>query len=111
AELHESGFIRQPLRVFGGRRYRNRMNRGSPIWIFNPFDDVPGEGKPQRYWRVAEELARRGHEVVWWSSDFSHRRKDRRKAPDGAEIPFAIRLVATPPYQRNISLARIRNHR
>lgn len=126
------------------------------IWIINPFDDVPGEGKAQRFWALANVLAEQKHEVVWWSSDWSHRRKARRVAPKcksakvekcegecgpprplgapeaGAElgladdgtgstqpaiksqassICFQLRLVETPPYSRNISFARIWNHR
>ena len=55
------------------------MEQWMRVWIFNPFDDVPGEGKPQRYWTLAEELAATGNQVVWWSSDWSHRRKARRR--------------------------------
>ena len=82
------------------------------IWIFNPFDDILGEGKPQRYWTLAGKLAEMGHEVVWWSSAFSHRRKERRTMPAQLEsLGFELRLVECSPYQRNVSLARIRNHR
>lgn len=125
------------------------------VWIVNPFDDIPClrrdsggqvvEGKPQRYWTLAATLADQGHEVVWWSSDWSHRRKARREAPEGvggpprplgtppesegefveslgtqhpvsrapnpASLPFTLRLVATPPYLKNISFTRIWNHR
>jgi glycosyltransferase involved in cell wall biosynthesis len=80
------------------------------IWILNPYDDVPAEGKPQRFWTLAAELSAQGHEVVWWSSDWSHRRKARRQAPS-ASVPFQLRLVPTPPYRKNLSLARIWNHR
>lgn len=81
------------------------------IWIFNPFDDIPGEGRPLRFWTLAEELGRQGHEVIWWSSTFSHRRKTFRELPDDiAEYSFTLRLVECPPYQKNISLARMQNH-
>ena len=46
------------------------------IWIINPFDELPGDTDVRhRYWSLAETFAEMGHEVVWWSSDFSHRRK------------------------------------
>jgi hypothetical protein len=48
------------------------------IWIINPFDDLPCEGKAQRFWSLSETLADQGHEVIWWSSDWSHRRKAKR---------------------------------
>jgi len=84
------------------------------IWIVNPFDDIPGEGLPPlRYWSLARVLAGRGHEVVWWSADWSHRRKESRTPPRGLEEEegFAVRLVAVRPYRKNISLGRLRSHR
>ena len=116
------------------------------VWIFNPFDDIPNEGKPQRFCTLADTLLAQGHSVVWWSSDFSHRRKAWREAPsesEGVGVPplgghpdglasplsnsrsskslvwnhsatqplnFSLRLISTPPYTKNISFARIRNH-
>jgi len=96
------------------------MSRAEPlppplsIWIVNPFDDIPGEGLPPlRYWTLARVLAARGHDVTWWSATWSHRRKARRDVPLGVreEEGFAVRLVAVRPYERNVSLARIRSHR
>lgn len=77
------------------------------IWIFNPFDEVPWEGPVQRYAALAATLASAGHTVVWWSSDFSHRRKAFRE--QGA-WRVDVRLIQTPAYQKNISLRRIWNH-
>lgn len=84
------------------------------IWLFNPFDDLPWEGKPQRYATLARCLAAQGHSVVYWSSDFSHRLKTRRVPPEqvaSSNLPYTIELIPTPPYHKNISLQRIRNHR
>ena len=90
------------------------------IWLCNPFDNLVEEGaRPQRYALLAAEFARRGHAVTWWTSDFSHARKARRAAADGTPLPHAyanaqgvfMRLVATPPYARNVSLRRVRSHR
>jgi len=85
------------------------MCSGMVIWIINPFDDIPGEGKAQRYNTLARVLAEKGNEVVWWSSDFSHRRKVKREMPN-FEMPFEFRLVSTPSYHSNVGLRRIRNH-
>lgn len=55
------------------------------IWIINPFDELPNEpGRPGRYWSLCHVLAEQGHEVVWWTADFSHRRKVKRA--DGGDL-------------------------
>lgn len=83
------------------------------VWIENPFDNLPPEGfRPQRYWLMAQAFAQAGHDVTYWTSDFSHSLKARRKLQ--CELfgsPFALRLVKTEPYFGNVSLARVRSHR
>lgn len=82
------------------------------VWIVNPFDLLPGEpGRPGRYRALSEVLSSRGHKVVWWTSDFSHRFKTRRTMDAPGNEAFAVRLLHTHPYKRNISLARVLNHR
>ncbi|MBR1921951.1 MAG: glycosyltransferase WbuB, partial [Kiritimatiellae bacterium] len=82
------------------------------VWIENPFDGLPVEGhRPQRYWLMAEAFARAGHAVTLWTSDFSHATKLPRRLTQAGPDAFALRLVATRPYARNVSLARIRSHR
>ena len=90
------------------------------IWLCNPFDNLEEEGaRPQRYALLSAELARRGHDVVWWTSSFSHARKTSRKAPDGTRLApaydnangVAMRLLEAPPYSRNVSLQRVLSHR
>lgn len=84
------------------------------IWLVNPFDDIPGEGTPPlRYWSLARVLADRGHDVTWWTSTWSHRRKTYRTAPLGIreDEGFGVRMVGVRPYKNNVSLARIKSHR
>ena len=84
------------------------------IWIVNPFDDIPGEALPPlRFWTLCRVLAGRGHEVIWWSSTWSHRRKAVRKNPVGvmANEGFSVRLVPVRPYAKNVSWSRFRSHR
>ena len=92
------------------------------VWIVNPFDNLPLEGfRPQRYWLMAEAFAEAGHDVVYWTSDFSHASKkprvidDPKKWPDGypsvSNGTLTVNSVPTPPYAKNVSLARIRSHR
>lgn len=84
------------------------------MWIVDPFDDIPGEGLPPlRYWSLARMLAGRGHDVTWWTADWSHRRKAARATPlfTRDDEGFAVRLVAVRPYAKDASLARLASHR
>jgi glycosyltransferase involved in cell wall biosynthesis len=87
------------------------FNLNMHIWIVNPFDELPNETDvPLRYWSLCRMFVELGHDVIWWSSDFSHLRKVKRKpCPD--TNGFSIRLIKTPPYRKNISFARLKNHR
>ena len=85
-------------------------------WIVNPFDPVPGDPEHEgRYAMLARLLLARCHGVTWWTSAFSHRFK--RPVDQGAVLAACrplgldIRFLPAPPYERNISLARLRNHR
>jgi glycosyltransferase involved in cell wall biosynthesis len=89
-------------------------SRPLTVWLVNPFDDIPGEGiPPLRYWSLARVLVARGHDVTWWTATWSHRRKAIRTAPLGIreDEGFAVRLVATRPYDKNVSLARLASHK
>ena len=83
------------------------------VWIVNPFDNLPVEGyRPQRYWLMAETFVRAGHAVTFWTQDWSHAKKTRRRmvgAADGAP-PFAVNFVPVPGYPRNVCLRRIWSH-
>ncbi len=70
------------------------------IWINNPFDFLPGEGaRLQRYGLLAKALVKAGHQVVWWSSDWNHIKKEHRsQIYEGGMSGFDIRLVKTMPY-------------
>lgn len=79
------------------------------VWIINPFDNLPVEGyRPQRYWLMAEAFVRAGHEVTYWTQDWSHAKKSRRSIC--AETPFALKFIHVPGYSRNICLRRIWSH-
>jgi glycosyltransferase involved in cell wall biosynthesis len=92
------------------------MTMTSPltIWVVNPFDDIPGEGLPPiRFWSLCRTLAARGHDVTWWTADWSHRRKALRTPPTGVRESegFGLQLIPVRAYARNVSLARIASHR
>jgi hypothetical protein len=81
------------------------------VWIINPFDQLPNESDvPLRYWSLCRTFAALGHEVIWWSSDFSHLTKTKR-TPCPNTDGFSVRLIETDPYSKNISFARLKNHR
>lgn len=81
------------------------------IWLINPYGPIPGEGwRDYRFSIIAEELATKGHNVVWWTSAFSHHFKTHRsKVVKDLKLGEnnIIRLIPTPGYTRNISLGRI----
>jgi len=81
------------------------------IWVVNPFDPLPNESDVAlRYWAMCRAFAEQGHNVIWWSSDFFHLHKTKREpCPD--TDGFRVRLIETPPYTKNISFARLKNHK
>lgn len=83
------------------------------VWIQNPFDNLPEEGyRSQRYRLMAEAFVRAGHQVVYWTSDFSHANKRARDFSLTGKCPgVSLRLIPTRPYVRNVSLARVLSHR
>ena len=83
------------------------------VWIVNPFDNLPPEGlRPQRYWLMARAFVRAGHEVTYWSVDFSHAYKQSRdtRLLEGEYEGIELRLVHEPPYKKNICLKRLWSH-
>ena len=82
------------------------------IWIQNPFDNLPLEGfRKQRYWLMAEAFVAAGHEVTYFTSDFSHATKRGRIIQQEFSSSVRIVFIKTLPYCRNAGLARIRSHR
>ncbi|MFH2007643.1 MAG: glycosyltransferase family 4 protein [bacterium] len=83
------------------------------IWLVDIFEQLPVDGFPlSRFRQLARELARRGHRVTWWASDFFHYLKTKR---DGAQEPTAldpywIRTLPVMPYYRNDSIRRLASH-
>ena len=81
------------------------------VWLVNPFDNTPMEGyRPQRYWLMGRAFRRAGHEVVYWTSDFSHATKRKRELVASVDDDIAVEMLETKPYSRNVCLSRIRSH-
>lgn len=84
---------------------------GGVVWLLNPYVNLPGET-----WRLgrssllAYELAKRGHRVVLWTGNISHRSKNKRSEDWHEQIVnegFCIRLVPSVEYKKNIGLRRL----
>lgn len=83
------------------------------VWLLNVGEPLPVDSGHPRLHRTgifAEILAKRGFDVVWWSSSFRHAEKDWR-FPKTTAIQTTDRLkvwcLASRPYRRNVSFQRI----
>lgn len=86
------------------------------VWILKdsePLPLKPGQ-RALRSGLLAQELGRRGHQVLWWTSTFSHHHKQFLFEGDTRlELMPNVTLLALDVgrYQRNIGLARVLHHR
>jgi len=87
------------------------------IWLVTvgePLPTDPGNKRLLRVGMLADILWRRGHEVVWWTSAFDHHRKRFRVEESSVLVfrkNFEIQFLKGCGYSRNISFARLRDHR
>ncbi|MCA9232418.1 MAG: glycosyltransferase family 4 protein [Planctomycetales bacterium] len=87
------------------------------IWLITVAEPLPIDSENARLLRtgiLAEALAAKGHEVVWWTSTFDHFAKKNRFGEDTCVTVrdgYEVRMLYGNEYKKNISLARIRNHR
>jgi glycosyltransferase involved in cell wall biosynthesis len=94
------------------------MSEAKRIWIVEvgePLPIDPGTPKRMRAALLSEQCARRGHEVIWWTSSFDHYRKARRPVGrhriEGPGWHYNIEVLPALGYQRHVSLRRLRDHR
>jgi len=87
------------------------------VWLINSSEVVPtdpGNVRLQRMGLLAEVLVERGHGLLWWTSTFLHSLKQHR-CRESTRVKvrdrYHVQMLHAPAYLRNISLARIRNHR
>ncbi|MCB1646711.1 MAG: glycosyltransferase family 4 protein [Pseudomonadales bacterium] len=88
------------------------------VWLVTVGEPLPTDAGHPRLFRtgqLARKLVEEGHEVLWWTSTFDHSLKQfRRQASESQEIAEGYRihyLHGPTGYQKNVSLARIFNHR
>ncbi len=95
----------------------NRVNRLLDIWLVTVGEPLPGYSSGDRLWRcgfLAGLLADRGHRVTWWTSTFDHFNKRFFEDDEVVrEIGPNLRLqfLKGRAYDRNVSIARLLNHR
>lgn len=85
------------------------------VWLIKTGEPLPCDGPSTRLMRtgqIATLLARRGHEVVWWSAEFDHIAKVKRPVGERytVEPRLELRLLRGIPYKRNVSVTRLINH-
>ena len=81
------------------------------IWLINPYGPIPSEAwREYRYALFGKYFSDQGHEVIWFTSNFSHHfKKYRSKSWKTIEINkgFKITLVPTSSYYNNIGFGRL----
>lgn len=81
------------------------------IYLSNPYGTIPGEDwREYRFFLLAKALASNGHEVVWFTSTFSHHFKKQRFNQSkiiSISNNFKIHLIKSRPYKKNFSFGRI----
>ncbi len=86
-------------------------SRPLKIWLINPYGPLPTEGwREYRFVLLGDALAAAGHDVLWWTANFSHHFKRYRSTgweDQQRSASFRIRLVPTSSYQRNMSPRRL----
>lgn len=88
------------------------------VWIVTMGEPVPvQEGRHDRLHRsgfFARFLATHDHQVIWWTSTFDHFRKKQwftRDTTIDLVANLRLRMLKGCGYRRNVSLARILDHR
>lgn len=87
------------------------------FWLVNSAEPTPvdqGDWRLRRMGILADLMVNAGHEVTWWNSTFFHASKSERFQTDTTvEVSdrYRVRFLHAPPYRKNVSLQRIKNHR
>lgn len=86
------------------------------VWLIKSGEPLPTDGDDVRLYRIgilAETLAERGYEVVWWSSTVDHAAKRQRYAEHTAKTirgRLKIYYLRSMLYKRNVSVNRLISH-
>ena len=79
------------------------------IVLINPYGPLPNEGwRKYRNILLGEVLAEEKHDIVWYTSKFSHHfKKNREKEYNTGYDNFKVELISSKNYRNNISLNRL----
>ena len=86
------------------------------IWLVTIGEPLPTDGTGDRLHRtgiLAQTLAARNHQVLWWTSAFDHARKRHRVGDDAVVDVCAnlrIWMMRSRGYRSNVSLGRMLDH-
>lgn len=87
------------------------------IWLVKIGETLPIGQSNNRLLRtglIAKEFIEKGHNIVWWSSTFDHFKKKHNFQIDTdlhLTPNYRLTLLHGKGYQKNVSLARIKDHR
>ena len=87
------------------------------VWLLQANEPMPIVNEGQRLFRmglIAEELTKRNHEVTWFATTFNHFEKKQMYDKDteiNVSDNYKLELIWAPGYKKNISIARIINHK
>jgi glycosyltransferase involved in cell wall biosynthesis len=81
------------------------------VYLSNPYGTIPGEPwREYRFYLLAKALVEEGHEVIWFTSTFSHHFKTQR-SPESKILKvqnnLSIHLIKSTSYKKNFSLGRV----
>ena len=86
------------------------------VWLVAIAEPIPTPGSDSRLLRagtIALYLAQRGHQVIWWSSNFDHVRKKHAFRP-GVQIhvgaQLEVRCLKSIGYPANVCVRRLLDH-
>ena len=86
------------------------------IWLIMSGEPLEQFGeRPHRVGILSKMLVEEGHNVTWWTTDYDHQHKKYLYGKDTEIVnDFGVSMVflhPKTPYNKNISLSRIRNHK
>jgi len=84
------------------------------VWLFQTGEILPltGQERPMRSLRLANELTKQGHEVLWWASAFDHIRKQWLTSTESCISVNGLKIIPLHGcgYQENLGLRRYVDH-